>query len=167
MPNAYSPKNPSLSAEDFMVPVSRLITLRPEMDAISAIQKLIKHKISGAPVITPQGDFLGVFSEKCSMRLILDAAYEELPSNTVGAFMDDDMDRVISPDTDLLSTAEIFLKTPYRRLPVLKGKKLMGQVSRRDVLISAIKMIDKHGKNSPNKLLYLSALIDRRDSPIG
>jgi len=62
--------------------------------------------------------------------------------------------------------AEIFLTTPYRRLAVLNGDKLMGQVSRRDVLNAAIQTLDKYGKQETNKLLYLSALMSRDDSPL-
>ena len=40
----------------------------------------------------------------------------------------------VEPNTDLFSVADIFLKHNYRRMPVIKGKKLVGQISRRDVL---------------------------------
>lgn len=38
------------------------------------------------------------------------------------------------PDTDVLRIAQMFLSSPYRRLPILADGKLVGQVSRRDVL---------------------------------
>lgn len=164
--STYTPKNPSIAAESFMVPVKRLVTLKPEMDALDAIRKLLKHKISGAPVVDRENRYLGVFSEKCSMRLLLNAAYEELPSSSVEAFMDTDLTRIISINHDLLAVAEIFVTTPYRRLPVLKGDVLVGQVSRRDVLNTAIQTLDKYGKQETNKLLYLSALMSRNDAPL-
>ena len=120
-----------ITARDFMV--TRLVTLRPEMDVIEAVQRLLKNRISGAPVVDADGTYLGIFSEKCSLQILLDAAYEQLPSNQVRVFMDTDA-QTIDPDTHLLSIAQVFLLTPYRRLPVLEDGKLVGQVSRRDVL---------------------------------
>ncbi len=119
-------------AKKFMA--TRLITLTPEMDVFEAIGYLLKHRISGAPVIRPDRTFLGVFSEKTSMQVLVDSAYDQLPTSRVGAFMNTDSKRLISDDTDLLAVMKIFLDTPYRRLPVLRDGKLIGQVSRRDAL---------------------------------
>src|SRR5690606_39024115 len=99
-------------AEDFMV--SRLVTLSPDQDAIDAIGMLLKRRISGAPVVEPTGQFLGVFSEKSAMNLMVDAAYDQCPSAEVCRLMDPDSGRFISSDTDLLAIARIFIETPYR-----------------------------------------------------
>ena len=37
-------------------------------------------------------------------------------------------------ETDLFSVADTFMRHNYRRMPVVDGKKLVGQISRRDVL---------------------------------
>ena len=151
----------SYSAKDFMV--TRLVTLRPEMDVLDAVRLLLKHRISGAPVVEAN-QYLGVFSEKCSMQVLLDAAYEQLPTNYVRAFMDTDA-QTIRPDTDLLSIAQVFLLTPYRRLPVVVDGELLGQVSRRDVLRAAMQALE-HKAAPSSSLLYLSALIERDDAPL-
>lgn len=119
-------------ASEFMS--AKLVTLSPKDDVFDAIGRLLKNRISGAPVLNDDGDYLGVFSERHSMSVVIQTAYEQLPSSEVGAFMHTDRDLVITEDTDLLRCAEIFLKTAYRRLPVLRGDKVVGQVSRRDVL---------------------------------
>ena len=119
-------------AHDIMT--TRLITLSQEMDAFSAIGYLLKHRISGAPVIEKDGTFLGVFSEKTSMRVLIGSAYDQLPSSRVAAFMDTDTQRAITGDLTLMQVSQIFLDTSYRRLPVLHQGKLIGQISRRDVL---------------------------------
>ena len=152
------------TARDFMI--KKLVTLRPEMDVIEAVQRLLKNRISGAPVVEDNGKFLGVFSEKCAMQVLLDAAYEQLPSNQIRLFMDTDA-QTIEPDTQLLSIAQVFLLTPYRRLPVLEEGRLVGQVSRRDVMRASLDLL-KHlpGKNEGSSLLYLSALVDRSDAPL-
>jgi CBS domain-containing protein len=119
-------------AKQFMA--TRLITLTSEMDVFESIGYLLKHRISGAPVIGSDRQFLGVFSEKTSMRVLIESAYDQLPTCRVGAFMNTDPKRVISEDADLLAVMKIFLDTPYRRLPVLRDGHLIGQVSRRDAL---------------------------------
>ena len=80
--------------------------------------------------------------------------------------MDTAMERTIGEETDLLTIAEIFLNTEYRRLPVLRGTRLVGQISRRDALEAALKVIEKHPPTREKTLLYLSALIDRNDAPM-
>ncbi len=153
----------SISAKDFMV--TRLVTLRPEMDVHAAVNLLLKNRISGAPVVDAHHTFMGVFSEKCSMHVILDAAYDQLPTNEVRAFMDTEA-KTIGPDTDLLSIAQVFLLTNYRRLPVVEDDgELVGQVSRRDVLRAAMKEIDFQPARE-NSFLYISALMDSHDAPI-
>jgi len=119
-------------AKDFMA--TRLITLTPEMDVFEAIDYLLKNCISGASVIGPDNVFLGIFSEKTSMKVLVDSAYDQLPTSKVGAFMNTETERVIADDTELLAVMKLFLETPYRRLPVLCDGKLVGQVSRRDAL---------------------------------
>ena len=136
---------------------TRLITLDPEMDVLKAIDLLLKNRISGAPVVDPFGNFLGVFSEKCCMQVLLDAAYDQLPSNNVRMFMDTEA-KTIHADTHLLSIAQVFLLTNYRRLPVLEDGVLIGQVSRRDVMRSAQKLLSNQGtpRETTPSFLYLS-----------
>ncbi len=150
------------SAADIMT--SRLVTLNPEMDVFKAIELLVKHKISGAPVIDKNHCLLGMFTEKSCLEVMVAAAYEGLPANEVGAFMDDPADTVAA-DSGMLSMAQIFLNKKTRRLPVLSEGKLIGQVSRRDLISATIKQISK----SPDRrqtLLYLSALREMDDAPV-
>ena len=112
----------------------KLHTLSPETDAIEATAMLLEHRFSGASVVDEDGKFLGVFSERYIMQLLINSAYEQVPSPRVDAFMNTDRGRLIEETTDLLEVARIFLDTYYRRLPVLKDGKLIGQISRRDVL---------------------------------
>ena len=148
---------PNIVASDVMMPLRRLITLRPEMGALSAIRMLLKNRISGAPVIDEDNRYLGVFSEKTSMQFVLRIIYEDLPSSNVGSFMNTDRDRTIGEEKDLLSIVDMFLQTPYRRLPVLSGDRLVGQISRRDVLNASVRLLDNCNSGG-KQLLYLSAL---------
>jgi CBS domain-containing protein len=155
--------NAPVVAKDIMV--TKLVTLSPDMDVYDAISRLLSSRISGAPVVDEQRQFLGVFSEKCCMSILVKAAYEQLPTTKIAPFMDTDA-RTITEEADLLTIAQIFTHTHYRRLPVLRDGMLVGQISRRDVLHAAHGMISV----APNKeaaLLYLSGLVERNEAPIG
>ncbi|MCA9239827.1 MAG: CBS domain-containing protein [Planctomycetales bacterium] len=154
----------SITAREIMV--TKLVTLRPEMDVHDAVHLLLRNRISGAPVVDPKGRYLGVFSEKCSMSVLLDSAYEQLPTCDVGSYMDTEA-MTISEDTQLLSIAQVFLLSGHRRLPVIDDDgRLLGQVSRRDVVRAGIKQLDAEMK-SESSILYLSAIMRREDAPIG
>jgi predicted transcriptional regulator len=154
-------RNPVLAKE---IMVTKLVTLSPSMDAFEAIDLLLKYRISGAPVVDPERNYLGVFSERCCMSLLVEGAYQQLPSIQVYAYMDTQA-QTIDEDMDLLSIAQIFLNTHARRLPVLEDGKLVGQISRRDVL-KAIHAISAVTSNEDSALLYLSSLVERNNAPI-
>lgn len=122
------------TATDVMVPRRKLLTLSPEQDVHTAMEMLLQRSCSGAPVIDSNEQFLGVFSEKTCMGFIIEAAYNNLPGATVREFTDPDSNRLIDADTDLHSIARIFMNVPYGRLPVMDANRIIGQLSRRDVL---------------------------------
>lgn len=152
----------SLLARDIMV--KNLVTLTPEMDAFKAIELLLKHRISGAPVVDSQGNFLGVFTERCCMSVLLAAAYEQMPGSEILPFIDRDV-LTIHEDADILAIAQIFSSSHHRRLPVLRGDQLVGQISRRDLLAAAHGLL-RVDVNRGNSLLYLSSLRERNEAPI-
>lgn len=145
--------------------VTRLVTLHPDMDVFDAIDRLLKHQISGAPVVDEDGQFVGVFSERCSISLLVAANYDGVPTNRIEPFMERDV-VTISPETDLLTIAERFLNSNQRRLPVLDGGRLVGQVSRRDVLKAARALLQQPAPAEESSLLYLSGVVERKDAPI-
>lgn len=123
-------------AREFMK--KQLVKLTPAWDVFAAIEHILRHRISGAPVVDEQGHFVGVFSEKTAMRVLMAALLDSVPGSPVQAFLNLDRNRIIDEETRLPEVASKFQTTPYRRLPVLRGSKLLGQISRRDVLRSEL-----------------------------
>ncbi len=155
---------PNITARDMMV--SNLITLSPEMDVLDAIDLLLRHRISGAPVVDPDEQFVGIFSEKSCMRFVVNAAYEELPSNTLMSFVDTSPS-VVNEETDLLTIAQTFLDAACRRLPVLDERgRLCGQISRRDIMRAVRRHIRAVDPTPVGAGLYLSAIFESGDRPI-
>jgi CBS domain-containing protein len=144
--------------------VTNLVTLSPETEVFEAIETLLRNQISGAPVVDADGRYHGVFSERSSISLLLASAYEGTPLCQIEAFIDRDVP-TIEPETDLFAIAQKFLTATTRRLPVLEGGRLVGQISRRDVLKAANKLLEMRPTEGSN-VLYLSGLRDSSDSAI-
>lgn len=154
---------PNTCARDMMV--SNLTTLSPDMDVLEALDVLLRHRISGAPVVDSDDRFLGIFSEKSCIRYVVDAAYDQMPSSNLMSFVDTDPP-TIDARTDLLSIAQTFLDAACRRLPVLDSdRKLLGQISRRDVMREVRDHLNKHEPVATGSGLYLSAVVDGVDRP--
>lgn len=111
----------------------KLIRLSEDTNAVDAMQILLDHRISGAPVVDGER-FLGVFSERFAMNVLMAFIYDQIPVASVRPFANREMERVIAPSMPVIDIARHFLDTSYRRLPVVDGDELVGQVSRRDVL---------------------------------
>ena len=139
-----------LTARDIMT--RSLITLSPEMSVFKAIRILVGRGISGAPVVDENGSMIGVLSElDCLRMLSSDEFYADRQeeAGTVKHFMTG-AGRTISPDMGIYAVAHYFLTLPIRRLPVIDDGRLVGQVSRRDVLVG-IETMAKERAASPRQ----------------
>lgn len=125
------------TAADIMA--KKLITLSPNMDLAEAMEVFLTNRISGAPVVDG-GRLVGILSEKDCMKILVDRMYFTVPGAKVADFMTQEV-KSISPDTNVLQIAELFLGSHFRRLPVVDGDSLVGQVSRRDVLRAVHEMM--------------------------
>ena len=120
-----------ITVKDYMA--SNVITLSPEMGVSEAIKLFLSHRISGAPVVNNTGEILGLLSEKDCLKVIHDAAYHESMDGKVADYMSTDIKSVPSY-MGIVEVSELFINHSYRRFPVLEGNKVVGQISRRDVL---------------------------------
>ncbi len=121
----------SVTVKDYMA--TGLVTLTPEMGVMEAVQKFLDYRISGAPVVDERGNMIGMLSEKDCLKVVLNAAYHEEMGGTVSDFMMKDV-VTIDASTGIVEVAEMFIKSSFRRYPVISDDKLIGQISRRDVL---------------------------------
>jgi CBS domain-containing protein len=109
-----------------------------------AIDVLIKKGVTGIPVLGANGEILGVLSEEHCLRLIAlgDEKFVE-PKGTVAEYFDPTAPQV-SPDVDIYYVAGMFLREPtYRRFLVVERGRLVGVVTRKDVLRALRDMIRK------------------------
>ena len=126
--------NQILTARELMT--TSLLVFRPEQPILEAIESLIKHRVSGAPVVDEHEILIGALSElDCLRMLTTDDFYLEQHEGgaSVRQFMSTGS-RTIPPDLGIYAISHYFLTSAVRRLPVVENGKLIGQVSRRDVL---------------------------------
>ncbi|WP_027859400.1 CBS domain-containing protein [Marinobacterium jannaschii] len=122
----------SVKASDYMT--EGVITFKPETDLFDAINSLLENRISGAPVVDDDGNLAGILSEVDCLKAILALTYhEEEKGGVVGEYMTGVVDTV-EHDADIISVSERFINEGLRRLPVVKNGRLVGQISRRDIL---------------------------------
>jgi len=114
----------------------KLVTLKSDTNVVEAMDILLKAKISGAPVVDDQGSLIGILSEVDLMRIIVQDSYYDESMGIVGDYMRTEVDTV-SPDVDIFTLAEMFISQRRRRYPVVTEGRLVGQISRRDVLRAA------------------------------
>lgn len=110
-----------------------LITLHPDMDVLEALSILVRERISGAPVLDQVGNLVGMLTERDCMHIALDAGYFSEGGGRVANFMSPDV-VTVEAHTPITEIAERFATSHFRRLPVTEQGKLIGIISRRDVL---------------------------------
>lgn len=129
-----------LSAKDYMT--ANLVTFKPQQEMLEAIHLLLEAGISGAPVTDSLGNIVGMLSEKDCLNVALKAGFDQQSGGQVEDFMTREV-KTVDADTSILTVARMFVESPYKRYPVVDDNRLIGQISRRDVL-RAIKVLS-HG----------------------
>lgn len=112
---------------------SNIVTLTPGMDIHRAIKVLVERQISGAPVVDEQGQLVGILSERDCLKVAFSTGYHRDWGGRVAEYMHGEV-QTVDAHMDIVEMAEIFLSSPYRRFPVVAANRLVGQISRRDVL---------------------------------
>jgi len=124
----------SVKVSDYMA--RKLVTFHQRDNVVEAMAVLLDRKISGAPVVDDDGNLVGVLSEVDLMEIVIQDSYYDESMGIVADYMKINVD-VVDPDTDIYSLAERFHREHRRRYPVVKNGRLLGQISRRDVLQAA------------------------------
>ena len=129
------------TASDYMI--TDVITFKADQEITDVTETIIKRKISGAPVVNNEEEIIGIITEKDCLRVIYDEKYHNLFPNQ-GKVTNYMSKKVVTVDYNIKinELASLFMKSNFRRYPVLKNGKMVGLISRRDVL-KACKKIKK------------------------
>jgi len=109
-------------AKDIMT--RKVITASPELSVKELAQLLIKNQISGVPVADEQGKIIGLVSE---------ADIIAKKGKQVQAIMSQQVYSV-TEETSVEDIAQLMTKHRIKRVPVMNGGKLVGIVSRADIV---------------------------------
>jgi tRNA nucleotidyltransferase (CCA-adding enzyme) len=111
------------------------VTIRPEATVRQAIEILTRQHIGGAPVATEEGRVVGMLSELALIDVVFDPAMRDAP---VSKYINPEV-HVVHPDDRLSRAAQLFALYSFRRLPVVEDGKLVGVVTRRDLMNHALR----------------------------
>jgi CBS domain-containing protein len=107
-----------------------VVTAHADMLLTEAIELLLRWHISGLPVVDDAGNLLGLLTE----HDLLNFAFSGHAADTKAAeAMTKDV-ITFSPDANAEEIVNVFASKRIRRAPIVVGRKLVGIVSRRDIL---------------------------------
>lgn len=131
--------------EDYMT--KKLITFSPDQSILEVMESFAKNKISGGPVLDDNGFLVGIISEADCMKQISESRYFNLPilEKSVSTYMTKNVE-TIPNNISIFDAAGVFDKHRRRRLPVMKNGILVGQISRKDIVIAALKLSGQNWK---------------------
>ncbi|MFH6768399.1 CBS domain-containing protein [Gaetbulibacter aquiaggeris] len=126
-----------LRVSDYMT--RNLVTFKADQPLEEVINAIIKHRISGGPVVNEKNELIGIISETDCIKEISESRYHNLPMNnhTVENYMVKDVE-TIDGNMNIFDAANKFLESKRRRFPIVENGKLVGQISQKDILKAAL-----------------------------
>ena len=118
-----------LTAEDIMT--KKVITVRRNTPVREALQLMLVNKISGMPVVKDDMTLVGIVTEKDLLRLL------HGPQGTKGKMVEEFMTQpavYFEADESIDEICDCLNDVTFRRVPVTKEGKVVGIVSRPDVI---------------------------------
>lgn len=109
------------------------LTFAPYLEINHAVSRLLARRISGAPVVDDHGQLQGILTARDCFKAVLSARYYEGWGGVVSDYMSSPVE-TMDAELDLVTAAEQFLDSRYRRFPVVEVRRLVGVISRFDVL---------------------------------
>jgi CBS domain-containing protein len=166
------------------VMVRDVVTVHPDIDVADAIKLLSEHDISGLPVVDEAGNLIGMLSEADLihraeigtekhrpwwLETVTGAAtlaeeFAKSHGKKVGEVMTDGV-ITVTEETPLSEIAALFERKRIKRVPVVKDGKLVGIVSRSNLiqaLASVIGRMDQHDETDRQIRLELQSRLQQQ-----
>ena len=176
-------------ASDVMV--RNIVTVHPDTDVADAIKLLAEHDVSALPVLDDAGNLVGMLSEADLIHRVeigserhrpwwveavtgastLATEFAKSHGKKVGEVMATGVISV-SEDTPLSEIAALFERKRIKRVPVVKDGKLVGMVSRSNLIqalaSAVVRVVDQHDETDRQiRLELLSRLKDQKWTGFG
>ncbi len=129
-----------------------VVTVKKDTPIYEAMERLVENNITGLPVIDDNMTLVGIVTEKDMLRLIVDLDILTLESeldessSSVAKYMTEE---VVSfcPEDSLLEICDCLLEKNFRRIPIVSHGKLVGILSRKDIIGHMLEL--RHKEKSP------------------
>ncbi len=115
-------------AKDIMI--KELITIREDTPIIEAITVMLQNYISSLPVVDENMRLLGILTEKDVLEL---SFFNFTNDEKAVDYMDRDI-ITMNENSELLDVCECLMREGFKRIPILSNGRLVGIISRRDML---------------------------------
>jgi len=137
--------NAPVMVTDYMT--KKLVTFSPNQSILEVMELFSKYNISGGPVLDENEFLVGIISEADCMKQISESRYFNQPilDKSVERFMTKNVE-TIPHDMSIFDAAGVFDRHNRRRLPVMKDGILVGQISRKDIVVAALKLSGQNWK---------------------
>jgi len=138
----------TLAKKEYQAPIlvtdymtKKLVTFSPKQSILEVMEQFTKYNISGGPVLDDNGFLVGIISEADCMKQISESRYFNQPilDKSVEKYMTKNVETV-PHEMSIFDVAGVFSKHNRRRLPVMKDGLLIGQISRKDIVVAALKL---------------------------
>jgi CBS domain-containing protein len=113
-----------------------VVTVDPDDTIEEAMSRMIKLGISGLPVINMAGQLLGIITEFDLLELVWDP---NTSKNKVFHYMTRDV-RTVDENAELIDVVDLFHTLAIRRLLVMRDDRVVGIISRRDLIWYILKL---------------------------
>ena len=107
-----------------------VVTIKADVTLQAALKTLLKHRISGLPVVDDEGRLIGIVSEADLTKLVYD-------SDVMDEKIQDHMTKgvlTVDEEWELSEVAKMMDEHRIRRIPVIRNDQVVGIVARRDLL---------------------------------
>lgn len=147
-------------------------SIRQDIPAYEGVDFLVDKGLFGVPVTDAEGNLVGFLTEKDALRVQAVSHQYNLTGSTVGDIMSE-IKNALRPDMDLLSAAMQFLSCNFGALPVIEDGRLVGSLTRQDMLQAIRKFHRSRGRelengkhnqriqDNPTSIFELQALVAR------
>ena len=127
-----------LEAKDIMT--KKVVCITQDTLVVDAIRLMAKNNITGVPVVEDDMTLLGIISEQDVLRLF--HTYDDEKDRTVYDFMTHPAVH-FEQDEPLLDVCYCLRDNSIRRVPVTSNNKVVGVISRSDILKCILKLCDE------------------------
>ena len=146
-----------MKAKDVMT--STVISVQPNATILQAARQMLQHHISGLPVITQSGEIVGILSEGDFLRRReiaterrhsrwleflmgpgrLAVEYAHSHGSKVAEVMTTEV-HTVTEDTTLEDIVELMERRCIKRVPVMRGKEVVGMVTRSNLMRAMVSL---------------------------